>query len=239
MNVKLKEILTRPLSRFSIYTFLFLYGVAGCSLLALGPDIMNKRLSAVPNLPSLINKLEYSVYGNEDAAVRLSTAGEFVCTGVVVSQYYVITAAHCVDDLRQEFVIEDSTKQQKYVGNVVGIYDAQDIALIYTDVHNGIRPAKADFDGTTTTAIEVPVITCGYPKGQKKKLCIRAVLSGNYFFLRRGVGLLYTGMSGGPVYHDNPPYYTLIGVNSSVTQADILVGPITSLPDIFNVEVEE
>lgn len=237
MFEELKKILVKPLSRNAIYLFLGLYSFVGCSILMKVPDIFNHRNEVVSGLPTLVNKLEYPQYSNNVSTVRLDAGQGFICSGVVVSQIYVVTAAHCVDKLRQSFAIDDSAQKQQFYGEVVGIYDEQDIALIKTDIKDGIRPVMADFDGTQSTERVVPILACGFPKGQTNLLCTEGALTGNRFFLRRGSGILYTGMSGGPVYKNNPPKYTLIGVNSAVEANAILVGPLTSLSDIFFIKV--
>lgn len=239
MLESLKKILLKPLSRNTIYAFLGLYLFVGCGILMKVPELFSRRNEITYSLPTLVNKLEYSSYINETSSVRLDAGSGFICSGIVVSQLYVVTAAHCVDKLDQEFAIDDSTQKQQFLGKVVGIYDEQDIALIRVDIRNGIRPAIADFDGTKSSERVVPILACGFPKGQDKLLCNEGTLTGNRFFLRRGSGILYTGMSGGPVYKNNPPQYTVIGVNSAVEINAILVGPLTSLADIFLVKVEQ
>lgn len=203
---------------------------------------LQDRYKVKPGLEVLVNKTnKYPTYLEEDPVVRLGSA--FNCSGVVVSDKYVLTAAHCVDSLNQMIAV--STAKDVYIGSgeVVGIFDKQDVALIQIDIDNKIRPAKVDFTGKVcATGLPTPVIYCGFPQGQLEQLCSVGVIEGNSLFMRTGQGIIYEGMSGGPVATPDPnekEKWIVCGVNSAVTLNGTLVGPVVGLPKVFNLEVEQ
>jgi hypothetical protein len=186
------------------------------------------------DLPPMKLCEEYKAYMNDSPEVRLRGTGSF-CSGVVVSSKYILTAAHCVEELKQPLSIEDTSLHYLGIARVVGISDKYDSALLLADLKHLIRPAKVDFTGEFSKSMTVPIITCGWPETQKHLLCTPGMLTGTLFFKRTGKGLLYQGMSGGPTYH--ALNRVVVGLNSAVTVNSIVVAPIVGLPELFNVRV--
>lgn len=204
--------------------------ITAAVLLAIFVGIMlfsnTAREERVAGLAPIYNHAEYTHYKNNNPIVRLYTDGSFVCTGFVISRQYVMTAAHCLDYLKQEIAVYSSDSSFGTAGRVVGIADHMDQGLIEVSIFDNIRPVKVDFTGELSTVYALDVMTCGYPGGQIKELCTPAKLTGIHFFLRLGVGTLYKGMSGGPVYATNSAGERIVvAINSAVLQQYILVAP--------------
>lgn len=216
--------------------------ISGITLLsyAIFSYIFESRHDTLFGLAPLVNKLEYSEYEKTDPTVRISVNGAFTCTGFVVSQIYIITAAHCVEELHQVVQIHDSSKEIFILGEVVGIYDPMDQALIRASIGSRIAPVKADFTGKLMSMETTQVITCGFPGGQPEVLCNAGTLSGSRFFMRTGVGALYKGMSGGPVFVlDEKEGLVVTAINSAVDSNGIIVGPLISFSHNMEVPIEQ
>lgn len=202
--------------------------------------VFESRHDTLFGLAPLVNKLEYPEYEKTDPTVRISVNGAFTCTGFVVSQIYIVTAAHCVEELHQVVQIHDSSKEIFILGEVVGIYDPMDQALIRASIGNRIAPFKADFTGQLLSKATTQVITCGFPGGQPNVLCNAGLLSGSRFFMRTGSGALYKGMSGGPVLVlDEKENVVVIGINSAVDSKGIIIGPLISFSHNMEVPIEQ
>lgn len=202
--------------------------------------VFESRHDNVFGLAPLINKQEYTEYEKKDPVVRISVNGSFTCTGFVVSQIYIITAAHCVEELHQVVQIHDSSKEIFILGEVVGIYDPMDQALLRASIGNRIAPVKADFTGKLMSMDTTQVITCGFPGGQPEILCNAGTLSGSRFFMRTGTGALYKGMSGGPVFVlDEKEGLVVTAINSAVDSKGIIVGPLISFSHNMEVPIEQ
>ena len=244
---KLKSLVkTIVYSKVISYTFI----IAGSTLVFTScASIMlslQDRYKVKPDLEILINKTDrYPVYLEEDPVVRLGSS--FNCSGVVVSDKYILTAAHCVDQLNQMIAVSNANDIYIGSGEVVGIFDKQDVALIQIDIGNKIRPIKADFTGRVcATGRPTTVAYCGFPQGQLEQLCSGGIIHGNSLFMRTGQGIIYEGMSGGPVittilegFPEDKDNYIVCGVNSAVTLNGTLVGPVVGIPNIFNLEVQQ
>lgn len=166
--------------------------------------------------------------------VRLIVDGHILCSGTVIDNNYVLTAAHCVSD-DMGFMLESTVRvvdlEEKYqtTGTIVALNKKRDIALIKGDFSK-FAFIKADFDGDFLS-VDTNYLTCGYPSGGNS-FCSRVRIKGNSFFQLVGSeGLLYQGMSGGPlVYHimndDGSGSFVVVGVNSAVTSDSTLYGPL-------------
>lgn len=193
-------------------------------------EIYFNRSKYIPaNYIVLRNYAEYPKYDTDDYVVRIHKNNSFICSGFVVSAQYVVTAAHCVEDLEQTLFIRDSTQAIELSGKVVGIEDSMDQALIQVSIEDKIRPIKMDITGVYIAEEKTPIVSCGYPGGQSQQLCNKGYLHGNYYFLRAGSGSLYRGMSGGPTLVKNETETVAVGINSAVNKQGILIGPLVNL----------
>lgn len=192
----------------------------------------------IGNLEPMRNYPEYKEYKKVNPIVRLYVNGSFVCTGFVASRQYVMTAGHCLDDLNQEVVVYSDDETFATSGRVVGISEHMDQGLIEAQIFDNIKPIKVDFTGELSTTPALDIAACGFPGGQSKELCTAGRLTGIHFFLRIGVGTLYKGMSGGPVYARNSKgEQVVVGMNSAVLKDYIMVAPAVNF--IHNMRLVE
>ena len=199
---------------------------------------LKSREVRIGNLEPMRNYLEYKEYKNNNPIVRLYMNGSFVCTGFVASRQFVMTAAHCLEDLNQEVVVYSNDEKFATIGRVVGISEHMDQGLIEAQIFDNIKPIKVDFTGEVSSIYAIDIQTCGFPGGQSQELCTAGKLTGIHFFLRLGVGTLYKGMSGGPVYAKNAKgERVVVGMNSAVLQDYIMVAPAVNF--IHNMRLTE
>lgn len=203
---------------FSVSIFLML---AGCSLLLQPVEVTppNKRL--------------------DTSIVRLhdSDTGDFFCSGTVISDTQILTAAHCV--IRETMfgayllkTVEIRTQDGQSMGLTVKVRAAnprQDVAIL-----------EGDFKLFDKRSIEIQpnaledsylksskIIACGYPAGGKL-VCTTVKHVKHQLFGFSADGFLYPGMSGGPVIDVETG--KVIGVNTAVLENRIYLSP---LPELF------
>lgn len=215
---------------------LFIYSV-GISFLT---------LSCVTPRVNNINLLDYTYQGYADdpndpydSIIKLTSDGNFFCTGFVIDDHYAVTAAHCVDEGSLLFQAPKLSKKNIDILSKTGFHtgvvakaaamnNRQDYAVIRGDF-SLFRKVKID----TTTA---PVLyskdkiyrACGFPSGQPELVCVDLKPDGNEYFHIMGIGDgLYPGMSGGPVYDLRTN--TVVGVNSYVGKKYVAFGPLIGM----------
>lgn len=157
----------------------------------------------------------------------------FFCTGFVIDASFIATAGHCVDSkIGQNVRIYSSSGQDTMVlGTVVGIGSRMDYGLITGDFSN-FAPVKADL--YNIPSLDKEYKACGNPFGQKKLICTPIKAFENQYFAVKATGILFPGMSGGPVY--DPLTNTVIGVNSAVDDGFVLFYPLTGFSATFDIE---
>ena len=167
--------------------------------------------------------------------VRLLTPSySFICTGVIISRHYALTAAHCVVDsfnkiqTSKKYNIQPSDRSET-IGDiaVVSVDLYRDVALLRGNF-DLFAPLMIDWSGILTTAIQDmrAVSSCGFPSGGDF-FCSALWYAGNYNFqmLFTG-GPIYKGMSGGPVLAKHGDGFVVIGINSAVTHNGVVIGPV-------------
>lgn len=219
--------------------------LSAIAIFVYGFVLMNPHLLPTRSTISNIH-LEKSTNPIHPYDIKLATADGGRCSGAVISKDYILTAAHCVDNLDEEvgILLEDDTFITK--GRVVAMVPYRDVAIIrgdFNDFHN----IKADFDGEFQTNLgNTNVVSCGFPGGGNKEYCVVLQYKSNYFFKHSfSGGIIYRGMSGGPVFirtmkncilvsgspvnKDCVIEDVLIGVNSAVTEDVVIAGSITGI----------
>lgn len=172
--------------------------------------------------------------GQLSPIIRLGTSAySFVCSGVVISKDFALTAAHCVvDSLGQldpaELYISDVvgnfvTKS----ANPVAVEKLRDIALIKGDFSQ-FSTYSVDWEGSLFTEMQTQggVTSCGFPSGESVT-CQFLYYKGNYFFqLAFTGGPIFKGQSGGPVLFKKDDKWVVIGVNSGVLLNSVIIAPV-------------
>lgn len=208
-------------------------------------------------LPSCITKdkvvqpsysRDQSYTGEFPYMVRLLTEDRrFFCSGSVISDNYVLTAAHCLSSsgtilelhkgkiLVESQPIADGTSLSMPATVLKSDEDA-DYGIIKGDFS---RFAKAHIDTSSMSLMTIvgPVLTCGFPRGAEA-VCYRAGNSyGAYFGQISLPGLLFPGMSGGPVIDAGTGL--VVAVNSAVGQNYIVVSPLIGLFNSLGIREEK
>lgn len=203
------------------YSVSLLLVLAGCSLLLRPVEI------TPPN-----KKLDTSIIRLHDAG-----NGEFFCSGTVINDTQILTAAHCVvrSTVFGAYLVS-KVEIRTQDGAVLGVFakvlaanPRQDVALLEGDFrlfdkrNIEINPAKLERSFLNSRKI----IACGYPAGGKL-VCTRVTNVTHQLFGFSADGFLYPGMSGGPVIDIETN--TVIGVNTAVLENRIYLSP---LPELF------
>jgi len=152
----------------------------------------------VHNLPKLAPSAKYDY---KRAIVRLFINGEFTCSGVVIGSNYVLTASHCLVDenyrMKKVYVtVENDDGSVHSVGRPVGVDTRMDWGLIQGDF-SAIPGAHVIYDHFE---LEPQVLGCGYPHGTKAVVCQNLIPVVNDAFYVKCIGIVFPGMSGGPVF---------------------------------------
>jgi V8-like Glu-specific endopeptidase len=145
------------------------------------------------------------------------------CSAAAVSDNIAITAAHCVVDGRVLYA-----KQNMEITDVkvVAINVGTDVAILKGDFKKFIKVNVTTDPSDALNALGSTGYACGLPHGGKV-WCSKVTLNNNYLNAIKGEGLIYPGMSGGPVFHNG----RVIAVNSAMGVNLILVAPLLNLCD--------
>lgn len=204
--------LQRVLSFFkAIPNFVYscLKGIAmflGCVYLFLGilnsiPDVPIQISShqVEKNLPKLIPPS--AGISPQHSIVRLYVGPQFYCTGVVIGDNYVLTASHCLIDehgtMRDKpMIVENDDGSIRVVAKPVGANLRLDWGLLKGDFHKipGAHLVSRDL------TIEPKLAACGYPYGSHPLYCATVFPVVNDLFMVKCGGMVFPGMSGGPVF---------------------------------------
>lgn len=179
--------------------------------------------------------------GQADAMIRLGdNQYSFFCSGVVIGKDFALTAAHCVTDMfglieDKRIMVSDSQGNMLTEARAVSVEKYRDIALLKGDF-SMFQSILVDWTGARYDMLrEGPANACGYPSGESA-LCSEIFYEGNmYFQMAFSGGQLYKGQSGGPVVVYYPPLkrLILIGVNSAVSEDNVIVAPVVGVRSIL------
>lgn len=160
---------------------------------------------------------------NPNAIVRLHDArdGKFFCSGVVISDKYILTAAHCVGTsfMGIKAGTQDLIELKNHNGDTVGeavVHDfnlAADIAVLRGSFENLPKSEMVNDPVELANSLEHPILACGFPYGEELR-CSKMASMSHFTFMLQAKGWLYPGMSGGPVI--DMVTGKVIAVNSAV-----------------------
>jgi hypothetical protein len=211
--------------------------VAGFYLLCLGAnmgfDIEHQKAKTAS--PALAASVPKSL--KRDPIIRLhdKDSGNFFCSGTVVSNHTIVTAAHCVMGYPREaaFIEIRSPKNKSFnppiYVSVLGANERTDQAMLYGDFRLFEKMEMEIAPQPIIDSFYRPdnnIILCGYPYGGKL-LCQPFKHPRQYAFQVQGESHVYPGMSGGPVFdlHTNK----IVAVNTAANELYVIVSPLTEI----------
>ncbi len=159
------------------------------------------------------------------------TSGAF-CSGTIISSTQILTAAHCIEG--QYYKISSADGKEIGAATVAGVSALADLAIL-TGSFPGYKNIAIDTSAVSINHVE-NAISCGYPyKGELT--CFYVTNLRRYmFFLASKTGLMFPGMSGGPLYTTDG---TIIGVNQAVDEDSSIFSPTIELQALLNVKINQ
>lgn len=172
-----------------------------------------------------------ALYQKTGAIVRLVHDDKTFCTGTIVTDHLLITAAHCAAAAKMfqaPIEVRGHDNVDLHVAAYVNYSTPQmDQAILVGDFtrfeHKPIHTSPSVLE-----TIGVPgkiLISCGYPLNGDL-FCTQEVYKQRYAFFWEVTGILMPGMSGGPTML---PDGSVVAVNVAVEGASSMVSPLYNL----------
>lgn len=192
------------------------------------------RLAKLPSI-----KLGEPSIGTKSPIVRLFQAdGMALCSGVVISSNYILTAAHCLLDdeghlEKGPILVKSDDKQITVKAIPASAYSRSDVGVITGDFKD-FKIASVITDPKVIMNLPGPFVSCGFPYGGDL-LCTQVNPMGIQNFMLIGDGILFPGQSGGPVI--SQLFGFVLAVNSAVSGNIAIYAPTIELFTILGIEV--
>jgi hypothetical protein len=170
------------------------------------------------------------------STVRLTRDGKTFCSGIIINDTTMITAAHCVVAMTPmgAFLLEEyvdirasDNVERGTMAKIQSVSTQLDRATLKGDF-KAFKHNRVLSDPEDNAKIRIPgtrMISCGYPMGTELYCATMTYVTEDGFQMRTknvGTGLLIPGMSGGPTML---PDGTVVGVNSAVEGENSLISP--------------
>lgn len=169
--------------------------------------------------------------------VKLAINGKGFCSGLVISDTEVLTAAHCVVAFNmygelltaKDVVVQSIPVNDELLiapSEVVAFQGRQDVAILIGD-YKGFSKIKIETNPNKDILVSnYNIASCGFPYGGEL-VCYRLKNPGKMGDMIFFSGQMYAGMSGGPVIDLNTG--TVYAVNHAVMPNYVVVAPIVNL----------
>lgn len=157
------------------------------------------------------------------AVVRLYHMGSYLCTGTVIDNTHILTAAHCEREL-----LEVRTQDGMPIGVFAKAWfnnQNTDIGLLYGDFSKFKHAKVASNPEEYEKQLKSTLKACGHPWGGAL-WCTKYTLESISYFQLQGKSMFYPGMSGGPIYSSSG---YIIGVVSGVRDSQAIIAPVIEL----------
>lgn len=166
--------------------------------------------------------------------VRLYDEDAFVCSGTVISDNYILTAAHCLAQKRKLVIhdLEDNPVPSAKVLDYAVEYRS-DLALIegkFEDFNQAIIDSDTYLvlQNIGMSSLGVPIIACGFPHGGPS-FCNQITGLLQFGFGIAASGYLYPGMSGGPVVNTATGHVFAVNSRVMMDSPGVVVMPLINL----------
>lgn len=165
------------------------------------------------------------------------------CTAFVVDPNYAVTAAHCVQDQGGKYLTAtDENDENPIKIKVVGYYSRGDTAVLLGSFRAFMHLPIVPNEAIGAAIKNRPLLSCGFPLGQKKLVCNAVVVISPMDSKLLGHGEMYPGMSGGPVIDAQTG--VVVALNTATMGGEypermpdaLLFSPLTGLLGVFGME---
>lgn len=162
--------------------------------------------------------------------VRLhNLEGRFFCSGFIVSDTKIVTAAHCISG--EPVMVKNQKHKLLGIAMPAKVNERGDQGVLKMLVGSLKERNKLPLE-QNGAAIErsfnksQSLVACGYPYGGELT-CSRVEYTGHFQFFMEALGFLYPGMSGGPVIDLETG--KAVGLNTAVTETHLILSPTVEI----------
>lgn len=160
-----------------------------------------------------------------------------MCSAVVISDIYALSAAHCATNTFGFMVDEPIlvlSKNNLYSGvkaKFIAIEKYRDVALLKGDFKE-FNTRVPNFNYSIGDSYSL-YTACGFPGNSDFHCATLKFVKNNFSKYEMSGEPIFQGMSGGPVYDVLNGY--IIGVNSAISKDNVIIGPLVGLVDEWGI----